>query len=97
METVIILLAFTLLVIVSAYVISKLDDKLMKSKNDVKNLEEKLNVEKEKAKFFIQKSKLLEEQIDDLKKSMSLIEHRRQALQVDYDRLLTDYNNLEGK
>lgn len=88
METTIFILIIAMLIIVFAYILSKLDDRLLKERNTAKNLRNELNKAQEENAW-------LRFRIGEEKRETQKAIHKIQALQVDYERLLTDYHILE--
>ena len=75
----------SVVVILAAYVIAKLDDKLVKERAQHKMVVRELADENYEQSKKIRKAEL----------EMMKAEHSREALQLDYDRLLADYHLLE--
>lgn len=88
MGTTIMITAISLLLIVAAYIIARLDDKLIKAKSEIKALTQELDLAKNE-------KELEHENYEREKLYLQKANHKLQALQVDYDRLLTDYHILE--
>lgn len=72
-------------VIVAAYIISRLDDKLLKERYE----------HKKRVKALADEITGLHTRTRKAELERMKAEHLREALQVDYDRLLTDYHLLE--
>ena len=88
METAIFIVVIVAVVIAAAYIIAKMDDRWLKEHIAAKSLRSELG----KAK----RTKLwLEYQLKEQRLNVQKIKHKSEALQIDYDRLLTDYHLLE--
>ena len=74
-------------VVVAAYIISRLDDKLLKEREQHRNYVRALADENSELH-----AKIVRAELERMKS-----EHLRQAMQSDYDLLLTDYHLLERK
>ena len=73
--------------VLAAYIISRLDDKLLKERYEHKKYVRQLSDENCELH-----EKVVRAELERMKS-----EHRRQAMQLDYEQLLTDYHLLERK